>query len=314
MQRNGSRRTLSIVTPVYYNAASLPELFSELTELERALNERQMDLELIFVNDGSGDDSLEQLLRIKAARPTTKVISLTRNFGAVAASKTGFRFVTGDAFTILSADLQDPATQVLHMVDEWLAGSKYVISVRAARKDPAFIRLFAWLYYKIVDWMVVRGYPQGGFDLMLMDKDMLQYMSTSVKSTNPTVFSYWLGFRPKTLYYTRRERRHGRSRYTLRKKLKFLLDTLTGFSVTPIRVLSAFGVAVAVASFIYGLNLIVAAFRGNVETAGFVTLAVLISFFSGLILIMLGAIGEYLWRVFDAVNNRPESVIDETFL
>jgi polyisoprenyl-phosphate glycosyltransferase len=314
MQLNGPRRTLSIVTPVYYNAASLAELFSELTELERALNERQMELELIFVNDGSGDDSLEQLLRIKAARPTTKVISLTRNFGAVAASKTGFQFVTGDAFTILAADLQDPAAQVLHMVDEWLAGSKYVISVRAARKDPAFTRLFAWLYYKIVDWMVVRGYPQGGFDLMLMDKAMLQYMSTSVKSTNPTVFSYWLGFPPKTLYYTRRERRHGRSRYTLRKRLKFLFDTLTGFSVTPIRVLSAFGVAVAVASFIYGFNLVVAAFRGNVETRGFVTLAVLISFFSGLILIMLGAIGEYLWRVFDAVNNKPESVIDETFL
>jgi glycosyltransferase involved in cell wall biosynthesis len=307
-------RKLSVVIPVYYNAASLPELFAELNELERELNERRLALELIFVNDGSGDDSLGELLKIKQARPATKIINLTRNFGSVAASKTGFKFVTGDAFIILAADLQDPASQVLRMADEWLAGNKFVISVRAARKDPALTRLFAWLYYKIVDWMVVTGYPQGGFDLMLMDKVMLPYMAASVKRTNPTVYSYWLGFRPKVLYYARRERRYGRSRFTFRKRLRFLLDTFTGFSVTPIRAISAFGFLVALASFLYGLNLVIAALTGHVEIRGFTTLAVLISFFSGLILIMLGAIGEYLWRVFDAVSGKPESVIDETFL
>ena len=309
-----SAPTLSVVIPVYYNEESLPVLARELSELEQKLGERNVAVEIIFVNDGSGDGSLAELLKIKHVRPATKVVSLTRNFGAVAASKTGFSFVTGDAFTILAADLQDPALQLLPMADEWLAGSKFVISVRAARQDSRMTRLFAWLYYKIVDWTVVAGYPRGGFDLMLMDKVMLPHMRASVKSTNPTVYCYWLGFKPRVLYYTRRARPYGRSRYTLAKKLKFLMDTLTGFSVTPIRVISAFGLLVAFLSFLYGVDLIVVALTGHVVIRGFTTLAVLLSFFSGLILVMLGVIGEYLWRVFDAVNNKPESVIEETFL
>jgi glycosyltransferase involved in cell wall biosynthesis len=309
-----SRRKLSIVTPVYFNADSLPALFERLQWLEGELNLRNVDLELIFVDDGSGDTSLEELLKIKAARPATKVVSLSRNFGAVAASKTGFRYVTGDAFLILSADLQDPPEQVLTMADEWLAGEKFVVSVREARRDPAPTRLFAWVYYKVVDLMVVPGYPRGGFDLFLMDKVMLPYMAGSVKRTNPTVYAWWLGFRPKVLYYTRQERRYGKSRYTFRKKLRFLFDTFTGFSATPIRALSAFGVVVACLSFAYGLSVVLAALFGDIPVPGFPTLAALISFFSGMILIMLGTLGEYLWRIFDAVSDKPESVVDEEFL
>ncbi len=308
------RKTLSVVVPVYFNGPSIPDLHRDLDRLEAELTARQIDMELIFVNDGSGDDSLEQLLKLKAARPTTKVISLARNFGAVAASKTGFQFVTGDGLIILSADLQEPIEQVVRMVDEWIAGHKFVVSARAKRADPPVTRLFAWVYYKLLDLLVVRGYPKGGYDLMLLDAVMLPYMKSSTKSTNPNLYAYWLGFTPRVLAYERRERRHGRSRWTFRKKLKFLFDTVTGFSVTPIRALSAFGSVVALLSFIYGTLIIISAVFGKVPVQGFATLAVLISFFSGLILIMLGALGEYLWRVFDSVNNKPESVIEETFL
>jgi polyisoprenyl-phosphate glycosyltransferase len=308
------RRKLSIVTPVYFNAESLPILFERLMWLEDELNRRAVDLELVFVDDGSRDSSLEELLKIKAARPRTKVVSLSRNFGAVAASKAGFRYVAGDAFLILSADLQDPPEQVLTMAQEWLQGEKFVVAVREARRDSAATRLFAWLYYRLVDLMVVPGYPRGGFDLFLMDKVMLPYMSSSVKRTNPTVYAWWLGFRPKILYYTREERRHGKSRYTFRKKLRFLSDTFTGFSATPMRVLSAFGVFVAFLSFAYGVGVVLAALFGDIPVRGFPTLAALVSFFSGTILIMLGTLGEYLWRVFDAVSEKPESVVAEEFL
>src|SRR5215207_5130845 len=121
---NASAKTLSLVIPVYFNAESLPELFDEITTLEGKLLDRGVALELIFVNDGSGDNSLEGLLKIKRERPATKIISLSRNFGAIAASKTGFKFVTGDAFTILAADLQDPPEQILPMVEQWLRGHK----------------------------------------------------------------------------------------------------------------------------------------------------------------------------------------------
>jgi dolichol-phosphate mannosyltransferase len=305
---------LSVVIPVYFNAASIPELHRDLITLENALVQRGLSLELVFVNDGSRDESLEELLKVKAVRPATKIVNLSRNFGAVAASKTGFQFVTGDAFTILAADLQEPIEQVIKMVDEWLAGNKFVVSARTKRADPLLTRFFAWLYYRLLELMVVQGYPRGGYDLMLMDKIMLPHMKSSTKGTNPSLYAFWLGFKPRVLYYERRERKHGRSRWTFRKKLRFFIDTVSGFSVTPIRTLSGFGVIVALLSFLYGVTMVVSAILGRVDVRGFATLATLISFFSGLILVMLGALGEYLWRVFDAVSNKPESVIDEVFL
>jgi polyisoprenyl-phosphate glycosyltransferase len=307
-------KTLSLVVAVYFNAESLPFLFDEIAEVERQLGDRGVALELIFVNDGSQDHSLQELLRFKRQRPATKVINLARNFGVVAAVKTGFRFVTGDAFMNHAADLQDPTEQILPMVDHWLQGHKFVISARASRDDPPVSRGLSWIYYRIINWVVVSGYPEGGFDLMLMDKIMLPYMVGSMKNTNPSMYAYWLGFEPVVLRYHRRARRHGRSRWTFTKKLKFFIDTISGFSVTPIRIMSLVGVIVAIISFIYGISIAINALLGNTDVRGFATLAVLISFFSGLILIMLGVVGEYLWRVLDAVNKKPEAVIDETFL
>lgn len=310
-----TRKKLSVVTPVYFNAESLPILAEELRWLESELHSREIDLELIFIDDGSGDHSLEELLKIKATRPSTKVISLTRNFGAVAASKLGFKYVTGDAFLILSADLQEPPEQVLLMVDEWRAGQKFVVSVRKARRDPLLSRILAWFYHSMLKLMVARDYPYGGFDLFLMDNAMLPYMQCSAKRTNPMLYAWWLGLNPKILYYTRLKRRYGTSRYTLRKKLALFVDSFTGFSATPIRMLSALGVCVAFLSFLYGTSIILSEiFFVGVTVPGFASIAVLISFFSGLILVMLGIIGEYIWRILDAVNNQPESVIDKLYL
>lgn len=309
-----AKKLVSVVVPVYYNAGSLRELFDELTIVEGQLGERGVALELIFVNDGSGDDSLAELLAIKRARQKTKVVSLARNFGSVSASKTGFSFVTGDAFVLLAADLQDPPAQIVPMVDRWLAGSKFVVSARATRKDPLSTVAFSWLFYRIVRWFVLPSFPSGGFDLMLMDKVMLPYMVSSAKNTNPSLYAYWLGFTPVILHYDRRERRHGSSRWTFVKKLKYFADTICGFTVVPIRVMSSFGFIAAILSCIYGVYIATAALLGKVPVPGFATLAALISFFSGMILVMLGTVGEYLWRVFDAVANKPESVIDETYL
>lgn len=308
------KRTVSIVIPVYFNAESLPHLFSELADFEEKLSERNLDLELILVNDGSGDKSLDILLDFKEKRSQTKVISLSRNFGTVAASKTGFKFVTGDVFGILSADLQDPTDQVLKMIDCWLEGEKLTVSRRVKRDDPLTTRMFSWLYYAIAEKLVVKGYPVGGYDLMLMDKVMLPFMDQCASHTNPNIYSYWLGFEPKILEYHRKSRRFGKSRWTFRKKIGFFINTITGFSVKPIRILSAIGIVTALISFLYGVNLTIEAVLGNVPVQGFATLAVLISFFSGLILIMLGVIGEYIWRIFEAVNDKPEAVIEEMHL
>src|SRR6185369_16887875 len=126
-------RALSVVIPVYYNAESLPELFTALRWLEAELAKRSVGLELVFVDDGSGDDSFLGLMKIKQERPATKIIKFTRNFGAVQAVRAGMRHATGDAVAYMAADLQDPVEQMLSMADAWLAGARYVVSVRRKR-------------------------------------------------------------------------------------------------------------------------------------------------------------------------------------
>jgi glycosyltransferase involved in cell wall biosynthesis len=304
---------LSVVLPVYYNEGSLSLLFDELRQVELELLQRNVQLELIFVDDGSGDNSLRELLKIKQQRDSTRVIKLTRNFGAVHASKAGMQFVTGDCFTILAADLQDPPSLVLEMAQKWLNGAKYVVCARAERNDPAGSKVFAAIYYKLLRFLVVPNYPTGGYDLALMDKVFLTYLRDSSKNINTPLFAYWLGFEPVVIHYERRERVHGKSRWTFSKRFNFFVDSILGFSIVPIRLISMIGIVVSLVSFGYGTIIVINAVRGMADVRGFPTLVALMSFLLGLIIVMLGVIGEYIWRIFDEVNKRPESVIDEIF-
>ncbi|MEA4924908.1 MAG: glycosyltransferase family 2 protein [Syntrophomonadaceae bacterium] len=307
-------KKLSVVIPVYYNEGSLPGLLTELTRVENELrSSRGIELEIIFVDDGSGDNSFAELMKIKEQRPATTVIKLARNFGAIHAVKTGLQYVTGDCFTMLAADLQDPPELLLTMADKWLAGSKFVICVRESRQDPLLSKLFARVYYSILRLAVTQDYPSGGFDLALMDSLLLPYLQQSGKNINISLFAYWLGFEPEIIYYQRREREHGKSRWTFSKKFTYLLDSILGFSVVPIRMISFTGFIVALLSFIYGVFLVVNASINHAIVPGFTTIATLVSFLLGLIIIMLGIIGEYLWRIFDEVNKRPEYVIHEVY-
>lgn len=306
-------KKVSLVIPVYYNAQSLPLLFIELQKVEQKLAEKDLELELIFVDDGSGDDSFFELMKIKQQRENTRIIKLARNFGAIHAIKAGFQYVSGDCFTILAADLQDPPELIHEMVDKWQAGSKYTICVREKRHDPATTKLFSAFYYKLVHFFVSRDFPKGGFDLALMDKTMLPYMQQSGKNMNPSLFSHWLGFKPEILYYTRREREFGKSRWTFNKKFTYFLDSILGFSFLPIRLISLTGLIVSMISFGYGLFQVIYALLGNTSLPGFASIVSLISFLLGLVITMLGIIGEYIWRILDEVNKRPDSVIDEVY-
>jgi dolichol-phosphate mannosyltransferase len=212
---------------------------------------------------------------------------------------------------MLAADLQDLPELLLTMADKWLAGSKFIICVRESRKDPFLSKMFARMYYHILRVAVAEDYPSGGFDLALMDKQMLPYLQKSGKNINISLFAYWLGFTPEIIYYQRQERKFGKSRWTFSKKFTYLLDSILGFSVMPIRMVSIIGVIVAILSFIYGVAVVGNALLYHTTVPGFPTLAALVSFLMGIIIIMLGVIGEYLWRIFDEVNKRPEFVIDE---
>ncbi len=310
---NNQTKTVSVVVPVYYNEESLPLLFEELLKVEQQLAEHGCTLELIFVDDGSGDQSLAVLLQLRERRPGTKVVKLARNFGAVHASKVGLHFVTGDCFMWLAADLQDPPKLIIEMVEHWLKGAKYVIATRASRHDPATTRFYAAIYYWLVRLFVIKDYPRGGFDLILVDKTLTPYIRDSSKNINTELLSYWLGIPPVVLPYERQERLHGQSRWTFAKKLTYFIDSILGFSVLPIRLISFIGIVVSAISFLYGGFIFIDAVFGIRDVPGFPTLVALISFLLGLIIIMLGIIGEYIWRIFDEVTKRPEVVIDEVY-
>lgn len=308
-----TEKRLSIVVPVYFNADSLPKLFEELLKLEGQLKERALRLELIFVDDGSKDESLARLLEFKARREATRVVKLTRNFGAVLCSKTGFKFVTGDAFMIVAADLQDPPSLIIEMVDRWLAGSKFVICERVTRGDPAMSKIYSKIYYKMLRLLVMRDYPEGGYDMALMDKALLPHLVNSAKSVFTPLLAYWLGYKPDVIHYHRPSREHGKSGWTFGKKFKAFLDVMLGFSITPIRVMSGIGAVVALGSFIYGGAVVLNALLHRIPVEGFATMVALITFLLGLVLLMLGIIGEYIWRIFEETNQRPETVIDEVW-
>jgi dolichol-phosphate mannosyltransferase len=306
-------KLLSVIVPVYFNEGSLPALLGKIRPIEERLGALSMRLELIFVDDGSKDGSLRELLKIREMRPGTKILKLTRNFGAVHASKAGLQFAQGDCFMILAADLQDPPELILEMVEHWRAGSKFIICTRISRNDPLFSRMTARLYYWLLHHLVMPDYPRGGYDMALMDKALLPPLQKSSKNLYTPLLAFWLGYKPVLIPYHRARREHGKSRWTLRKKFKAFIDVMLGFSVTPIRLMSGIGLVVSGLSFFYGLWVTLHALFGKMPVPGFASIVALITFLLGLIILMLGIIGEYLWRVFDQTNERPEVVIDEIY-
>lgn len=304
---------ISVMVPVYFNEGSIAPLFVELTAVERQLAAKGHEMELIFVDDGSGDNSLQELLKVKQQRQATRIIKLTRNFGAMNASKMGYRHVTGDCAIGLAADLQDPPALILQMVAKWEQGAKFVLCARKQRNDPVSSRSFSALYYFLLRRFVVDNYPRQGFDLGLMDKTMLPHIQNAGKHINLPLLEFWLGFKPEIIYYDRQERAHGTSRWSFAKKLKVVFDSILGFSIVPLRLISLIGFIVSLLSFAYGALVIIATLLGQREAPGFATIVALVSFLLGLVIIMLGIIAEYLWRIYDETNQRPGAVIDEIY-
>lgn len=306
-------KTLSIIIPVFCNAETLHELFKRLLKVQEILESKGVGVEFICVDDGSRDDSLKILLELKESHKNIKVIKLTRNFGAVFCTKAGIRHVEGDAFVVIAADLQDPPDLIPQMVDQWLAGGKFIICERITRDDPRITRFFAAIYYLMVRCLVIPNFPRGGFDIALMDKVFLPYFINSSKNIFPPILSFWIGYKPQVIKYHRPKRESGSSKWTLGKKVSSFLDVMLGFSIKPIRLISLIGVFVAFTSFIYGGSVIIGAWFNQIDVPGFATIVAMITFLLGLIILMLGFIAEYLWRIYDEVNKRPESVIDQVW-
>lgn len=301
---------LSVVVTIYKNEDNIRPFYENFNnEIVPFID----DYEIIMVNDASPDNSWAIMEELASHDPKVKIIKLMRNFGAVAASFIGIKYSTGDCVTLKAADLQEPESLLIEMYKRWKNGAKSVLAVREDRNDPLHTVLFSSTYYWLVQKMISKKMPKGGFDTYLIDQSFARLLVEQNDNNSPiTLQLLWMGCGDEKVYYKRQKRLIGKSSWTFSKKLKLFADSFIGFSYIPIRFMTAIGLTSAILSFIYAIYMVVVHIFGKVDVKGFTTLVVLLAFFCGLILFSLGILGEYVWRALDSSRNRPIAIVEAT--
>lgn len=299
----------SLVIPVYNNADSLPRLLPACEGLAEQLGH---DLEVVFVVDGSPDAShllLRQQLPIANFR--SRLVLLSRNFGSFAAIREGLRAASGRYLAVMAADLQEPPELVLSFF-QVLTSEPYdlVLGTRTGRADPFFSRLasgiFWWIYRRVIEPKM----PPGGVDVFGCNREFRDRLLALPESNSSLVgLLFWLGYRRKLIAYARLPRLSGKSGWTLRKKLKYLFDSLFAFSDLPIRLLAFFGAVGLVTSIVVSVIVLTAKLLGLVAVPGYAATVLILTFFSGLNSFGLGVIGSYVWRTFENTKGRPLAIV-----
>ena len=304
---------VSIVIPVYYNAASLEALADRLSRL--AATHPQHEFEFVYVDDGSGDDSFTILQRIAASDARVRVIKLTRNFGSNAAILAGISYATGDCVGFVAADLQDPPETYHKMLEHWEAGSKVVLAMRADRHgDPWLTRLFAGIFNWLFKKLVFGSFSPQGVGFFLVDRQVADVLlRCKEKNAHLIGLLFWSGYDYKVVEYERGQRHDGRSRWTWGKKTKYFIDAFVAFSYLPLRLASVLGLLLSGLGGIYAVIVITIRFFNQSPVPGWTALMVVLLLTSGSQLLILGIIGEYLWRNFDATRWRPLFIVDSVY-
>ena len=300
---------ISIIVPVYYNSDTLELLYNDMKE---KILPKLGDYEIVFTDDGSKDNSWEIMNSIREKDPNVKCVKLSRNFGEHAALLAGLSQCTGDCAVTKQADLQEDSEIILEMYESWKKGNKVVLAVRSDRDEPFLKKFFASIYYHIIHKLVNENMPVGGCDCYLIDRQVIKVLELlDEKNSSLTLQVLWAGLKTDHVYFHRKDREIGESRWTLSKKVKLAMDSMLSFSYTPIRLMSTLGGLFFIASIIMIINVIIEAVFTGVPVQGWASLMCLVLFSSGIIMIMLGIIGEYLWRALDASRKRPPFIIDE---
>lgn len=300
----------SIIVPVY-NSSLFMENLLEAIEAERLKN--NWDLELVLVEDGSKDNSFAKILELATKYPYIKGIKLARNFGHQIAVKTGLAHCTGDYIAIIDDDLQDPPSLLPHFFSFLDKGYDVAYGVRKKRKESFLKKLSYNSFYRILKKMSDTEIPLDSGDFCVMSRRVVDNM-LKLQEKNPFLrgIRAWIGFKQIGVEYDRHARFDGQSGYTLKKLLKIAMDGIFSFSSVPIRLITILGMLGLTLASIYSVLTIYGYLAHGISVKGFATLSILISFFSSLILICLGIIGEYIVRIYDEVRDRPYVIIEKT--
>jgi dolichol-phosphate mannosyltransferase len=305
---------LTFVLPAYEEAANLEQLLPRILAQESLARE----LRIIVVDDHSSDQTLETVRRWSRKDPRVSGIRLARNCGSHMAILSGLSLATGDAVVVLASDGQDPPEFTCDLIRAWNLGAQVVWAVRSTREGESFLtKLFSRLYYAAMNrWSFIR-LPPSGADFFLLDRVVVDAVAEMPeRNTSVLALITWLGFRQVELPYTKLARIGGQTKWTLRKKIGMTLDSFFGFSTIPLRMATVMGFLHAMAGFLYAAILIVnkisgGALFGAMAAQGWSALMVVLLISSGTVMIVLGIIGEYLWRALEEVRRRPRFVVEE---
>lgn len=309
--REARCRMVSIVTPAFNEADNLPVFYERLCATMQSL---QVDWEWVVVDDHSQDATFAVITRLAEQDSRVRGVRFARNFGAHTALTCGLHQARGDCVAALAADLQDPPEVIPELLDQWSAGVKVVWAARHRREGEkattiGFSRLYYWVMRHIVG---MKEMPAAGADFFLLDHTVVEAFSRFNES-NVSILALitWMGFRQATIGYDKEARLYGRSGWSLKKKLKLMVDSVTSFSYIPIRFMSYLGFIVGFAGFLYAGLVIVNFIKGD-PVQGWSSLIVVVLLVGGVQMVMMGVLGEYLWRALDESRRRPRYIIEAT--
>ena len=305
-------KKVSVVIPMYYEEEVANECYKKVSKILMSLE--NYDYEIIFINDGSKDKTLDILEDIAKDDKKVKIISFSRNFGHQAAVTAGLKEVTGDAIVIIDADLQDPPELIPDMLKLWEEGNEVIYGKRKVRKgESAFKLLTAKMFYKTLNALSDVEIPKDTGDFRLVDRKVVDVINNLPEHNKflRGLFS-WIGFKQKAYEYERQERFAGKTKYPLKKMLKLASDGIISFSNKPIKLVGALGIISIIISVILLIYAIVSyIFKLNNLSAGWTSIMVAITFFAGVQLLSLWVISEYIGRIYDEAKGRPQYVIDK---
>jgi dolichol-phosphate mannosyltransferase len=307
----------SIIIPVYCNEGSLKRTYQILREnVVNDENNKNRSYEIVFIDDGSHDGSFNELMELKKEDPKhVKVIKFTRNFGQVSAIRAGLQYARGQCITNISADLQDPPELINQMMGHYFNdGYHVVIGSRQSRDESFFRRKTANLFYRIIKRISFPGMPPGGFDFFLVSSKVRDLIIKS-NEKNPFLQGQilWPGFKIKCIPYQRKNRKIGKSKWTFSKKVKYLIDGMMAYSYLPLRMMSVLGIVISSLGFLYAAFIFFARILGGIPIEGWAPIMIVVLVLSGFQMLMLGIIGEYLWRTLDQVRNRDHFIVEEIY-
>jgi len=298
----------SLVIPVYRNESSLPSLIEAIQGINAQLGN---GLEVVFVVDGSPDASHESLQRLlPPSGLCAKLILLSRNFGSFAAIREGLMHTSGQFTAVMAADLQEPPSLILEFFRAMDEGDLDVVfGVRESRADPLGTRLASGMFWTLYRYFVQPDVPPGGVDVFALNRPMLERL-VQLEEANSSLLGllFWIGGRRRFIAYPRLARAHGKSAWTFRKKLTYLLDSIFAFSDAPVRLLMFSGLLGLSVTALLGITILLARLLNWVEVPGYAGTMLTILFFGGLNALGLGLVGNYSWRAYENSKRRPLSI------